>query len=173
MIRPRGEAASFVAALRDFCQEVDPAALCEPKTVRELAAFQRFPFLAASIVASSLGTLALVLTSIGLYGIVAFAVVQRFREIGVRMALGSTPMEVLRLMVGRAARSVLIGFAVGLPVCVVLAWGASRLFRTLNSFDPVVLLCVPLLLAVVTVVAALIPARRATLVSPWLSLRAD
>jgi predicted permease len=173
LVRPRGDTGALLEGLRGLCQEIDSAVLCSPRTLREVAAVQRFPFLAASVAASGLGSLSIALTSIGLYGLVAFAVVQRLREVGVRVALGATPMDVLRLLVGRASRSVLLGLAVGLPACLALSLAAERLFTLLNAFDPVTLLGVPLLLIGVTLVAAFIPARRATLVDPAVSLRVD
>jgi len=172
LVRPRDEAVAAVIGLRGLCQEIDSAVLCEPKTLKELVVLQRFPFLAASVVASGLGSIAIALTTIGLYGIVAFAVVQRLREIGVRIALGATPGAVLRLLLGRAARSVALGLALGLPFCVLLCRLAARLFR-LEAFDPVILPGVPLLLAAVALTAALIPARRATGIEPAVTLRAD
>jgi predicted permease len=172
LVRSRGETGATVEALRGFCSDVDRAVLCEPKTLRELAALQRFPFLAASVVASALGSLALVLTSIGLYGVVAFAVVQRVREVGIRLALGATPLQVLRLFLERAARNVLLGLAVGLPIGALLVHFAARFFG-LDAFDPLTLIGVPLLLVVVALTAAFVPARRATLSDPMISLRVE
>jgi len=172
LVRAHGETAASLEALRGLCPEIDPAVLCEPKTLRELAAIQRSPFLAASVIAAGLGAVAIVMTSIGLYGIVAFAVVQRIREIGVRIALGATPANVLRLMVRRAARNVLLGLALGLPVCALLCRLASRFFR-LDAFEPVTLVGVPLLLAAVALAAALIAARPTAVTDPAVSLRTD
>jgi hypothetical protein len=108
-------------ALRDLCQELDPAVSCEPRTLRDGAALWRFPFVVASAVAWALGALAVLLTSIGLYGLVAFSVVQRLPEIGVRLALGATPRQVLGLITGRAARSVALGLALGFLLCLPLS----------------------------------------------------
>jgi predicted permease len=172
LVRPRDGTMAGIEALRDLCTEIDRAVLCEPKTLKDLAALQRFPFLAASVVASALGSLAIALTSIGLYGLVAFAVVQRLREVGVRLALGATPAAVLRLLVGRAARSILVGLALGLPVCLVLCRLAARYFK-LAAFEPATLVGVPLMLAAVGLTAAWIAARPAMAVDPAVTLRAD
>jgi macrolide transport system ATP-binding/permease protein len=172
LVRPRGETAAFAETLRGLCQEIDGDVLCDPMTLHELVARQRFPFLAASVVASALGAAALAITAIGLYGIVAFAVVQRLREVGLRLALGATPAEVQRLLVGRATRSVLWGLALGLPVSLLLAAGPARFLRG-NAFDPVPLLGVPFFLALVAMTAALIPTRRAATTDPMVSLRTD
>ena len=173
LVRARGEAAAVVEALRRSCAEIDPDVVCSPRPLRALAAMQRFPFLVASVVATALGALAAALTLIGLHGIVAFAAVQRVREVGVRIALGATSGEVVRLLVGRAARSVAIGVALGMPVCLVLSRLAARYFGLRDAFDAATLAGVPVLLATVALAAALAPARRATTVDPVVSLRAD
>ena len=172
LARSRVDTGVMVEALRGLCQQVDPEVLCTPRTLRELAAIQRFPFLAGSVVALALGSLAVVLTAIGLYGIVAFSVVQRVREIGVRMAVGAKPIDVLRTLVGRAAGNVLVGLVLGLPLCVALSNLAARFFG-LDAFEPVTLLGIPLLLAAVAFIAALIPARRAMAVDPVVALRME
>ena len=97
---------------------------------------------------------------------------QRLREVGLRLALGATPAEVQRLLIGRATRSVLWGLALGLPVSLLLAAGPARFLRG-NAFDPVPLLGVPFLLTLVALTAASIPARRAAVADPMVSLRAD
>lgn len=173
VVRPRGDGAAFARALPAFCAEVDPDVLCEPKTLAELAGLQRFPFLAGSLVAAALGALALLLTALGLHGLVAFAVVRRQREMGVRIALGATSGQLLRSVASGALGSVLAGAAVGLPLCWLLALFVRRLFTLLAPFDPVVLLGAPVLLAAVALLAALLPARRALRADPVLSLRAE
>lgn len=173
VVRPRGEGSAFARALPAFCAEVDPDVLCEPKTLAELAGLQRFPFLAGSLVAAALGALALLLTALGLHGLVAFAVVRRQREMGVRIALGATSGQVLRSVASGALASVLTGAAVGLPLCWLLSLFVRRLFTLLAPFDPAVLLGAPVLLAAVALLAALLPARRALRADPVLSLRAE
>lgn len=173
LVRPRGDAAALMTHLRGLCRELDPVVLCQPRTLREIATVQLFPFRAASLIASVLGLVALVLTSIGLYGVVAFAVVQRLREVGVRIALGASAAQVLRLMLGRASRNVLVGLAIGLPVCLLLSHLAARVFKLLDGFSIEAVLGATTLLGIVALVAALIPARRATAADPVISLRAD
>jgi ABC-type antimicrobial peptide transport system permease subunit len=146
---------------------------CEPRTLRDGAALWRFPFVVASAVAWALGALAVLLTSIGLYGLVAFSVVQRLPEIGVRLALGATPRQVLGLITGRAARSVALGLALGFLLCLPLSWIAARLFGLSAPLDLPALAGAPLLLAAVALAAALAPARRALGVDPVASLRRE
>lgn len=172
LVRPRPTGGGSVGGLREVCQDIDENVICDPKTLHEMLGLQRFPFLAGAIVASALGSLALILTSIGLYGIVAFAVTQRTREIGLRMALGATPAQGLLLLLRRAMMNVVIGILLGLPAAVFMSYMTAKLFG-LNAFDPVTLVLVPLLLLGITLCAALAPARRATLVDPAESLRTE
>ncbi len=172
LVRPRASGGGSAGVLREVCQDIDKTVLCDPKTLRQMLGIQRFPFLAGAIIASALGGLALTLTSIGLYGIVAFAVTQRIREIGLRMALGATPVQALLLLLRRAMMNVVIGILLGLPVAVFMSHTAARLFG-LNAFDPVTLVLFPLLLLGITLCAALVPARRATQVDPAEVLRTE
>ncbi|MEO7272304.1 MAG: ABC transporter permease [Vicinamibacterales bacterium] len=118
-------------------------------------------------------TAATLIATCGLYGLMAYAVAQRRREIGVRMALGATRRDVLRLVLTRALRVVIAGLAVGLA-------GAAGVTRVLQTFlfgvtptDPVVFTLVTLLLLAVGLLAAWVPARRATRIDPWAALRAE
>jgi predicted permease len=117
------------------------------------------------------GVLALVLASIGMYGIMAYSVSRRTNEIGIRMALGAQPRLVLGMVLGEASRLVAIGIVVG--VCAALAMGrviASMLYG-LNSWDPVTLMSSAALLIGVAIAASWIPARRAAGVDPMRALR--
>ena len=115
--------------------------------------------------------LALVLAGVGIYGVMSYAVTARTREIGVRMALGATQGDVLKLVLGRAVELALLGVAVG----IVVAFGVTRLISSLlygtRATDLVTYAAVSLLLLVVAFLAAYIPARRATLVDPTQALR--
>ena len=115
--------------------------------------------------------LALALARVGIYGVMSYAVTARTREIGVRMALGATQGDVLKLVVGRAVELALLGVAVG----VVVAFGVTRLISSLlygtRATDLVTFAAVSLLLLVVAFLAAYVPARRATLIDPMLALR--
>ncbi len=118
-------------------------------------------------------TTATLIATCGLYGLMAYAVAQRRREIGVRMALGATRRDVLRLVLTRALRIVVAGLIVGLA-------GAAGVTRVLQTFlfgvtptDPLVFTIVTLLLLAVGLMAAWLPARRATRIDPWSALRAE
>ena len=121
------------------------------------------------------GSVALVLICVGLYGLMAFAVVRRRGEIGVRIALGATPSDIRRLVAGQALRVLLVGLAVGVPA----AWAAGRLASTqlsallfdVSPGDPVSFGVATMLLALVTLAAGVLPVWRAARVEPIVALR--
>ena len=109
----------------------------------------------------------------GLYGVVAFAVAQRTREIGIRVALGAQGGEVLGLMLRQGMTLAGIGLLVGVPLAVVAARLVSGFLVGAGAADPVVFVGAAALLALVTLVASYIPARRASRVDPMLALRSQ
>jgi putative ABC transport system permease protein len=116
---------------------------------------------------------ALLLVSIGLYGLLAFVVSERTREIGVRLALGAEPGSVRRLMVRHGLQLVGAGVIIGLAASLVVArWLTSLLYET-QRYDPLTFVAVPLVLTAVAVLACLIPAHRASRVDPLVALRGD
>ena len=157
---------SQVAAL-DPTLPVDIATLRQ--RVSKLADRPRFQAILVSFFAAT----GLALAMIGLYGVITFLVAQRTQEIGVRMALGADKGDILRLVMGRSLRLIVAGTAVGL----VAALGATRVLSSLlysiGPDDPVTFGLVTLLLVLVAMVAALIPARSATSVDPMVALRCD
>ena len=125
------------------------------------------------VLAISFGLLATILAGIGLYGVLAYSTAQRTREIGIRIALGSTRLGVSRLVLTDVLRLAGIGIAVAIPCSMLL----SRLLRSqlfgISTADPVTLGAVVLLIALVALVAALVPAQRASSVDPTTALRAE
>ena len=130
-------------------------------------------FATAAAVAGALGFLALGLTAVGLYSVTSYSVVQRRKEIGVFMALGASPGHVVRRILGEAGRCVLIGIAIGLPLCLILSKLMSSSVFGIQAFDPLAYLGIPALLSLITALACAIPARRAAKTDPMESLRAE
>jgi hypothetical protein len=171
LVRVGGDPARALPALREACRRAGTS--CTPLPLRQVFRQQQFPFLAAGHVAGALGALALGLACLGLYGLVSFAVVQRTREIGVRLALGATRRGVLLAVLAQCLRRVAWGVLLGLPVCLALsAFVASRV-PLVHAFDAGAYLGAPLLLAAAALLAAYVPARRAASVDPLLALRHD
>ena len=117
--------------------------------------------------------LAVVLAAIGVYGVITYWVAQRTRELGIRLALGAQPNDVLKLVLGRGAR--LAGIGVGIGLLAALAVGPllrSQLYG-ISAFDPFVFACVPVVLLAVAMAAGYVPATRAMRVNPIVALRED
>ncbi|HKG79205.1 MAG TPA: FtsX-like permease family protein, partial [Pyrinomonadaceae bacterium] len=117
------------------------------------------------------GVLALVLATIGLYGILSYGVASRTSEIGIRIALGARTREIVTLVLREALVLVVIGIVAGVPAVVVVARFASTLLFDLSPTDPVSLMLAGLVMLGVAVVAAYVPARRATRIDPLVALR--
>ena len=174
IVRTDGDPARLAGPVRAAIREVLPRqpilqiVPMEDK-VNAAAATPRF----FTTLVSVFGALALTLAAVGLYGVVAYVVRQREREIGVRVALGATPAHVVGLMLRRGMKPVLVGLTVGIP----LALLATRLLRSLlyevSESDPVTFVGVAALLAAVALVASWLPSRRAARVDPTITLRAD
>jgi ABC-type antimicrobial peptide transport system permease subunit len=119
------------------------------------------------------GTLSLALASVGIYGVVSYAVAQRTREVGIRMALGAGRGEVLRRLVSEGLLLTLAGLGVGLVAALALARLMTSMLYGVTPSDPATFLTVSVLLAGVAFLASYIPARRATKVDPMVALRCE
>jgi ABC-type antimicrobial peptide transport system permease subunit len=127
----------------------------------------------AAMLVGVYGVLALALAAIGLYGSMAYAVSRRTREMGVRMALGARPSEVLRHVLTQALRVALAGTAIGLAAAIPATRSLRSLLYGVDPIDPATLVSVVIVLAGASIAAAYIPARRATRVDPVIALRSD
>ena len=122
---------------------------------------------------SVFGGLALVLAAVGLYGVKAYSVARRTREIGIRMAIGAAPGAVQSMILREGAAMITIGVSVGLLIGLGLGQVLAGLLYKVSPFDPVAFVGAPVILALVAVVACYLPARRATRINPLTALRAD
>src|SRR5262249_38673389 len=119
------------------------------------------------------GALGLALAAVGVYGVVAYAVGQRTREIGVRLALGAQPAGVLRLVIRQSLLLTSIGLALGVAAAFALTRVLSGFLLGVSASDPLTFAMIALLLALVALLACWIPARRATKVDPMIALRCE
>lgn len=145
----------------------------ETKTMDRHLGVSLLPHRLSAVIISAFGALALLLASIGLYGVVSYAVSTRSREVGIRMALGADPRLVVRMLTRGGLRLVAFGAVIGLVVAFVAARLLSGLLYGINPSDPISFLGVPLVLALVAFLAAWIPARRASAINPVRALKAD
>jgi putative ABC transport system permease protein len=174
VVRTAGDPTSVAVAVRREARAMDPGMpMFEVETLATqiAASLQRERLLAT--LSSGFGLLALLLSCLGLYGIMSYTVARRTNEIGVRMALGADRRDVLWLALRDALRLVLIGAALGVPA----ALAASRLIASqlfgISAADPGAVVAATLALLVVAAVAGYLPARRATRVDPLVALRCE
>lgn len=160
-------------AIRAACARAVPSQTCELLPLTSAFRFQRLPFVIASSVAAALGWTALGISCLGLYGLVSYLVLQKRREIGVRLALGARVGRVARDMLGGAARQIALGLALGLPIAFGISRLAASLLPQIRSFDLASFLAVPLGLALLALLAAWIPARRTASIAPTEALREE
>ena len=125
------------------------------------------------VLMSAFALLALVLTCVGIYGVVSYTAAQRVQEIGVRMALGAQPRNVVGLVVRQGMRPALIGLGVGLAVALMVSRVIAKMLYGVGPHDPLSLGAVAGLLIAVAFVASYLPARRASRVDPLTALRAE
>jgi ABC-type antimicrobial peptide transport system permease subunit len=126
-----------------------------------------------AMLSSFLGLFALLLTSLGLYGVMAYAVTRRTREIGIRMALGAQATSVLWLVLRETLLLALIGIAAGLPVALISTRLTEGLLFELTPTDPLTVTIVTLVMISIATLAGYLPARRATRVDPMIALRSE
>ncbi len=172
LLRTKGDPLSFVPAVRAKIRSVDAdQPIYEAKTLARLTYEQVIGISYIAAMMAVLGLIALVLASSGVYGVMAHAVTERTHEIGIRLALGATPRQVLRWIAVRGVRLAAIGLGIGLVVAFVLARLMASMMLGVSSADPMIFAGIPALLAVVAIAACYLPSRRATRVDPIVALR--
>jgi predicted permease len=165
---------ALLPVLRELMRELDPnLVIFEALTLEDYVSAARFAQKAAATLLAVLSAMALALTSLGLYGVLAFAVAQRTPEIGVRLALGAQHGDIARLILGRGATLIAIGVVLGLAGSIAVARGLAALLYGVSRFEPVLLAAATMLVIVSAFAACLVPARRATKVDPMAALRAE
>lgn len=169
-----GDPLALLPALRQAMRDLDPEVpIFEALTLEDYTSAARFAQKAAASLLAVLSALALALTSLGLYGVLAFTVAQRAPEIGVRLALGAQHHDIARLILARGAVLIAAGVALGLVAALALAHSLAALLYGVRAFEPALLLAVTALVTACALAACLIPARRATRIDPLSALRAE
>jgi hypothetical protein len=173
VVRTSGDPAALVPAVRAEVARLAPGAPVEDvRTMDEIVSAALAPVRLTVALMSAFGLVALLLASVGIYGVLAYAVGQRSREIGVRMALGQAPAEVRRMILAQGLRLVVPALVLGLAGAAALSGTASGLLYGVRPLDPWTYASTCLVLTVAALAACWIPARRATRVDPATSLRA-
>jgi putative ABC transport system permease protein len=169
-----GDTAALASPLRGAIAEIDPAlAVADVTTMSQVTADAAAPQRFSTVVLSAFAGGALLLAAVGLYGTLAFGVTQRTREIGVRVALGATRREVLRLVVGRGMSLTILGLALGLAGALAVTRLMTSLLYQTEPLDLTTFASVTGVLAAVALLSCYLPARRAARVDPMAALRAE
>ncbi|HEX8140380.1 MAG TPA: ABC transporter permease [Pyrinomonadaceae bacterium] len=171
-VRTEADPTTVLATVRREVQAIDPnLPLVAVSTISEVLNQVLWAPRMGAVLLAVFGLLALILAAVGIYGVLGYTVTQRTHEIGLRMALGAQRSDVLKMVVRQGMILTLIGVAVGVGVAFVLTRFMESMLYGVAATDPVTFIGVPLVLALVALLACLIPARRATRVDPMIALR--
>jgi putative ABC transport system permease protein len=172
LMRTDGDPMSFAPTVTRTLQAMEPEAPIEVRALDDVVAGTIARPRAITVLVAVFALLTLALASIGVYGVIAYSVRERTQEIGVRLALGATAIEVCRMVMSRALRLAAIGVVVGLITASVLTRGLGQLLFKVDPLDPWTFAVAPAVLLVVAAIAAFVPARRGMHTSPSDVLRA-
>ncbi|MGB9402822.1 MAG: ABC transporter permease [Candidatus Acidiferrales bacterium] len=174
VVRTAGDPAAFVGAVRTALHQVDPQlAVIQPQSLEQIANdspgvfLRRYP----SYLIGGFAVLALILAITGLHGLISYSVIQRTREIGIRVALGAQREDILRLILRQGLGAVFIGVAIGIAAALGLTRLMTSLLYGVKPSDVLTYASVAFVLMFVAIVACVVPARRATRVDPMVALR--
>lgn len=174
VVRAKSNAEALLPAIRDVIRRVDPEQpISEVRLLSDVVSRQTSDRRVQLDILIALAAVALVLTAVGIHGLLAFMVAQRSREIGVRLALGAEPGRVARMIVGEAARLALFGGVPGVLVAYAAARGMSALLFGIPPGDPLTLASGAIVVVLAALVGSLAPALSAVRVSPLVAMRAD
>ncbi len=172
LVRTTARPESVIGAIRGEFRNLDPnLPVTDVKTLTEHMNLSLFPARSVAALLAAFGLLALTLAAIGIFGVMSYAVSQRTREIGIRMALGAGAKEIFKLIVGHGLALMLIGVGLGLALALVVTRFLSSLLYSVSAIDPLTFAGVTLLLVAVAFLACYFPARRAMKTDPMVALR--
>ncbi|HET7565233.1 MAG TPA: ADOP family duplicated permease, partial [Gemmatimonadaceae bacterium] len=173
-IRVRSDPLALVPSLRQVVHDIDPQLpLTDVTTMDRQLADSMAPQRFNTLLLGAFAALALVMAVFGLYGVIAYLVARRTHEIGVRMALGAQDRDVMQLVLRQGLTLTVAGVVVGLVAALALTRLLASLLFRVQATDPVIFVAVPVVLVIVSIIATLVPARRAMRVDPMVALRAE
>jgi macrolide transport system ATP-binding/permease protein len=170
-VRTQGNSAALMGAVSESVRTIDRSLQASTRPLGDNLALWIWPSQMGALLSGALGIVALLLASAGIYAVMAFAVTQRIREIGIRMALGSQSSGLLRLLLRDGMRLVGAGLAIGLLTSIAGARLLSKFLYGLSALDGLAFVGVSVLLGAVALLACWLPARRALRVDPMIALR--
>jgi predicted permease len=171
MVRTEIDPAGVMNTVRAQAAAIDPSLRVSARRIEDSLNFQLAPFRAIAWLSGVLGMLALVLASIGLYGVMSFVVTQRTREIGIRVALGAQPTDVVRMFVVQGLKLTAVGIICGVAGGALISRLLAAVLIDISPLDPIAFGGVAGFLTMVALLAVFVPARRATKVDPMVALR--
>jgi putative ABC transport system permease protein len=172
VVRTAGDPSAMASAVRREILKLDTGQpISDVRTMETVLSDSLMLRRAAMLMLTVFALLALTLATVGIYGLTAYSVSRRTHEIGLRVALGASRPQILRLVVGRELVTSIIGAAIGVAAAFMLTRGLSGMLYGVTATDPLVFAGVPLLLIAVSAVASYVPARKATTIDPLVALR--
>lgn len=172
LVRADGTLEPVADAVRDAVLDVDPdQPVFAAQPLTDIVAAKRLRHVLLAGLLGTFAGLALVLSAVGLYGVTSYTVGRRTREIGIRIALGATAKDVVRLIVGQSSRLALIGAGIGTVLALLVGLAARGLVYGVSTLDPITYVATAAVLLTVASLAAYLPARRATKIDPTTALR--
>ena len=173
-VRTNGDPRAIVPQLRDALRDVDPhVALAQVRTLEDLRALSLSGLREPAWLIGAFAMLSLLLAALGLYGVVSHAVSRQHREIGIRMALGATAANVLTMVVRHITMTIVIGLIAGMAGAYAVTRVTQNLLFEVSPLDPFAFTVAAAVMTTVAIVAAIVPARRATRVDPTTALRSE
>jgi predicted permease len=172
VIRSQADPESLIPVMRARLTEIDRhQPIANVKTMEQVIADTRSPQRIMMVVFIILSSISTILAAIGIYGLISYSVAQRTSEIGIRMALGASPDEIMKSVSKQGLKLILAGLGVGIIGALVLTRGMATLIYGINLIDPLTYLSAFLLIMTIGMLAIYIPARRASKVEPMIALR--